>query len=243
MLYKKYSSSFDQYLGLLQEYYHLSSRKNLAKTLVNDLLVTIFLWSGSGLFMSVIKGLIGKMFIKSGYPLLIGRRTKFMHTYNMEFGHHTWIRDGVIMVANGKMKIGDNAVIGEGSTLWADKKGLTIGKGIGIGKNCYIAQLGGSITIGDHVLIADTVRIYSLTHKYDNPSKLILLQGYKESTIVIKDNVWIGSGAIIFNDVTIGTGSVIGANAVVTKDVPDYTVVAGVPAKIIKKIKKKRANT
>ena len=142
------------------------------------------------------------------------------------------------MVANGIMKIKDNVVIGEKSTIWSEKKGLTIGKGVGIGRNCYLAQLGGSITIGDHALIADSVRIYSLTHNYENPHKIILLQGYKESTIEIKDNVWIGSGAIIFNNVTIGTGSVIGANTVVNKNVPDYVVFAGNPGKIIKKIKK-----
>jgi acetyltransferase-like isoleucine patch superfamily enzyme len=237
MVYKQYSSKLDQYFGLLQEYYHVSSKKVLLRTMWSDFCMSLFLGAGSGLVTSVIKGLIGKSFIKSGFPLLIGRRVKIMKPSNMRFGNHVWVRDDVILVANGKMSIGDNAVIGEKSTLWAEKKGLTIGKGLGIGKNCYIAQLGGKITIGDNVLIADSVRIYSITHKYEDTSQLILLQGYKESTIVVQDNVWIGSGAIIFNNVTIGTGAVIGANAVVTKDVPPYTVVGGIPAKIIKKLK------
>jgi acetyltransferase-like isoleucine patch superfamily enzyme len=237
MLYKKYSSPLDQYISLLQEYYHVSSKKLLLQSLINDFFMSVFLWSGTGLITSVIKGTIGHFFIKSGFPLLIGRRTKIVNPKNMKFGHHVWIRDDVTVVANGSMKINDNVVIGEKSTLWSEKKGLAIGKGVGIGRNCYIAQLGGSIKIGDHALIADSVRIYSLNHKYDNKKKIILLQGYKESTIEIEDNVWIGSGAIIFNDVTIGTGSVIGANTVVNKNVPNYVVFAGNPGKIIKRIK------
>ncbi len=240
MIYKKSSSPIAQNLLLLKNYYHVDTNKKLLKAIIDDLLVSIFLFSGTGLFTGVIKGLIGRLLIKSGSPLIIGKRAKIMHPSNMHFGHHVWIRDDVTLAANGKMKIGNDVVIGEKSTLWSDNKGLTIGDGVGIGRNCYIAQLGGPIIIGGGVLIADTVRIYSLNHKYEDTTKPILLQGYEESTIKIKDNVWIGSGAVIFNNVTVGTGSVIGANTVVTKNVPDYVVFAGVPGKVIKKLKRKK---
>jgi len=64
--------------------------------------------------------------------------------------------------------------------------------------------------------------------------------GDKEGKIIIQDDAWIGAGAIILPNVTIGKGAVVGAGAVVTKDVPPYTVVAGVPAKEIKKLDLKR---
>lgn len=237
MYYKKSSSAFKQYKNLLNDYYHVSRSSSVLKALTADLLLSIFLCSGSGLITSFIKGLIAKtFFLKSGFPLLLGRRVKIMHPYNITFGHHVWIRDGVSLFAHGKLVLSNNVVIGDYTILCTNNDGLRIGENTGVGFKCYIAQLGGSITIGKNVLIADAVRIYSLNHKYENTSKDILLQGYDESTIVIKNNVWIGSGAVIFNNVTIGTGSVIGANTVVTRDVPPHVVFAGNPGRIIKKL-------
>lgn len=235
MIYKKYSSCFKQYVSLLREYYHVKTIKELIFSLTEDFFVGLFLRSGSGFFTSVIKGLIAKLFIKSGYPILIGRRCRIVHPSNINMGHHVWVRDDVIMVANGKINIGNDFVLGEKSELWSINN-LKIGNGVGIGKNCYLAQLGGSIEIGNQVLIADNVRIYSLSHKFEDIKTPIIFQGYKEGKIEIEDNVWIGSGVVIFNSVTIGYGSVIGANTVVTKNVPPFTVFVGNPGKIVRRL-------
>lgn len=236
MLYKKSSSSVNQYISLLKEYYHTSTTKALLKAISEDFLISTFLRSGSGLATSAFKGILSKLFIKSGYPVLIGKRTRIVHFSNIVMGNYIWIKDDVSIVANGRLKIGNDFVIGERSSLWSHEKGLSIGNKVGIGKGCYIAQLGGSIKIGDNVLIADSVKIYSLNHKYEDTTSPILHQGYEECTIEIEDNVWIGSGVVIFNNVTIGSGSVIGANTVVTKFVPPNVVFAGVPGKIIKRL-------
>ena len=135
------------------------------------------------------------------------------------------------------MHIGNNVIIAEKSTLASYGPGLTIGNNVVIGKGCYIAQNGGSIKIGNNVLIADGVKIYSLNHKYNSRKIPIMKQGVKECTIAIKDNVWIGAGVVIFNDTTIESGSVIGANSVVRKNIPAFVVFAGNPGKVIKKIK------
>lgn len=237
MIYKKLSSPFAQYSSLLKEYYHVETAKHLLKSVIEDFFVSIFLRSGSGLFTSVLKGLLFRFFVKSMYPLLIGKRLRLVHPSNIVMGHHIWLKDDVSVVANGPLKIGNDFVVGEGTTLWTDKKGMKIGNGVGIGKNCYLAQLGGSITIGDNVLVADNVRMYTLNHKFNDPKKLIIEQGYEEGTIRIEDNVWIGSGVIIFNSVTIGTGSIIGTQTVVTRDIPPYVLFAGIPGKVIKKLK------
>jgi len=112
------------------------------------------------------------------------------------------------------------------------------GKNIAIGKNVFINacckfQDQGGITIGNGVLIGHNVTLATLNHD-ERPE---YRQNIYPKPIKIGDNVWIGSNATILQGVTIGDGAIIGANAVVTKDVPKNTIVAGVPAKIIRKVK------
>lgn len=238
MLYSSSTSRLIHSIQLLKDYYHVESIIELIRSIFEDIGVSLFLRSGSGLFSSIIKGFFSKLFIKSGYPILIGRRSRIVHPSNMIFGHHIWLKDDVSITANGPMQIGNDFVVGEGTALWSDTKGLEIGNDVGLGKFCYIAQLGGKIRIGNHVLIADSVRMYSLSHRFEDVKTNIINQGYKESTIMIQDNVWIGSGVVIYNNSHIGTGSVIGAHTVVNKDVPSYVVFAGNPGKVIKKLRK-----
>lgn len=94
----------------------------------------------------------------------------------------------------------------------------------------------GPVTIGSHVNLAQGVTVTALNHNYDNPEKYIDQQGITTQPIVIGDDVWIGAGAVILPGVSVGSHSVVAAGAVVTKDVPQRCVVAGVPAKIIRTI-------
>lgn len=110
--------------------------------------------------------------------------------------------------------------------------GLSIGDNSGVGIKCEVY---GQVTIGKDVMMGPEVIIYTSGHKFDNIEIPMWKQGSTEAKpVVIKDDVWIGRRAIILPGVTIGTGVVIGAGAVVTKDVPDYAVVGGVPAKVLK---------
>jgi len=83
-------------------------------------------------------------------------------------------------------------------------------------------------------MIADAVSIRDTNHNFKNINIPMRNQGINTSPIIIKDDVCIGYGAVINKGVTIGQGAIIGANAVVTKDVPEFAIVGGVPAKIIK---------
>jgi galactoside O-acetyltransferase len=237
MKYRKYKSYIKQNISLLQEFYHVEGIKNLILAFLEDMMTGFLINSGSGLSIGLWRGSLARILIRSKFPLFIGKRFKIIHPKNLHLGHHVWIRDDITINAYGSMIIGNDCVIGERSELYSSgNKGLVIRNNVGIGKNCYIAQLGGPLRIGNNVLIADSVRIYTLSHKYDNPNMNIIDQGYTIDTIEIEDNVWIGSGAIIFNSVKIGKGSVIGANAVVTKSIPSYSLVGGVPAKIIRSL-------
>jgi len=94
----------------------------------------------------------------------------------------------------------------------------------------------GPVTIGNHVNLAQGITVTALNHNFQDISKRIDEQGISTKPVVISDDVWIGANAVILPGVTIGRHVVVAAGAVVTADVPENTVVGGVPAKIIKKI-------
>lgn len=109
---------------------------------------------------------------------------------------------------------------------------LTIGDFSGVGIGCNV---GGSVTIGDHVMMGPECVLLSHNHRFDRLDIPMCQQGFsEEQPIHIGNDVWIGTRAIILPGVTVGDHSVVGAGAVVTKDVPPYAVVGGVPAKILK---------
>ena len=94
----------------------------------------------------------------------------------------------------------------------------------------------GPVTIGSHVNLAQGITVTALNHNFEETGKRIDQQGVSTNPVVIGDDVWIGANAVILPGVTIGNHCVIAAGAVVTKDVPPHSLVAGVPAKIIKTI-------
>lgn len=94
----------------------------------------------------------------------------------------------------------------------------------------------GPVIIGNHVNLAQGITVTALNHNFNDSNKRIDEQGVSTSTVIIEDDIWVGANAVILPGVTIGHHSLVAAGAVVTKDVPPHSLVAGVPAKIIKQI-------
>ena len=94
----------------------------------------------------------------------------------------------------------------------------------------------GPVTIGSHVNLAQGITVTALNHNFEAPERRIDEQGVSTQQVIIGDDIWIGANAVVLPGVTIGNHCVIAAGAVVTKDVPPHSLVAGVPAKIIKQI-------
>lgn len=109
---------------------------------------------------------------------------------------------------------------------------LSIGSNSGVGINCEVY---GPVKIGNDVMMGPEVVIYTSGHKTDRIDIPMRLQGGTEvKPVTIGNDVWIGRRAIIMPGVIIGNGCIIGAGAIVTKDIPDYCVATGVPARIVK---------
>lgn len=133
-------------------------------------------------------------------------------------------------------KIGNSTNI-HPTTIIREGQFVTIGNHCLINHNNLI-QAGksenGSITIGNYVHTGTNVVILGFNHGFYTRAIPTKEQDYMDAPVIIGDDVWIGTGAIILAGVTIGKGAIIAAGAVVNKDVPEYTVVGGVPARILK---------
>lgn len=129
--------------------------------------------------------------------------------------------------------IGRQAFVGRGSVLNVREGRIELGDHANIGGACRIGCSKGAIRIGQHVLIGAFTYIGGGTHRHDRTDVPMALQGqiYKGG-VTIADDVWIGGGGQILDGVTIGTGAIIGAGAVVTKDLPPYAIAFGNPAKV-----------
>jgi acetyltransferase-like isoleucine patch superfamily enzyme len=111
--------------------------------------------------------------------------------------------------------------------------------GISIGRDCFIGEANvirgqGGVTIGNDVYTGPLVQILAVNHVHTDPNVPIREQGITAQGITIEDDVWLAAGAIVLDGVRIGRGSVIGAGAVVTGDIPPYSIAVGSPARVVK---------
>lgn len=173
--------------------------------------------------------------------IFIGRNTRFANMHNVNIGKWTTIGDGVCLNGFGKKKlaIGKSVTIGAYSQIIISTSYNNLGEYITIGNNVGLgefARLGGSggLEIGDNCIIAQYFSCHPENHNFDSNDALIKDQGTTRAPIKIGPNCWIGAKVTILAGVEIGANCVVAAGAVVTKSVPQNSVVAGVPAKVIK---------
>ena len=129
-------------------------------------------------------------------------------------------------------KCGSNIVI-KSMAYFGTGKNIEMGDYSQLGINCKVEE---DLVLGAHVLMGPDVIIYSSSHEYKDPDIPVMFQGGGERRpVIIGNDVWIGTRVIIMPGVHIGNHVIIGANSVVTHDVPDYSVVAGSPARIVRR--------
>lgn len=183
-------------------------------------------------------------------------RNQVYRTIFKRIGKAVYIQDGVELIGAHNIEIGDDVYIYRGvrinapakncKVLIGDRVALERGVDIGGGENCQI-EIGertfvgpytciggpGHVKIGKHCLIAAQTGIIANNHVFSDPVQKIRDQGTTREGITIEDDCWLGYGVKVLDGVTIGQGSVIGAGAVVTKDIPPYSVAVGIPARVI----------
>jgi acetyltransferase-like isoleucine patch superfamily enzyme len=165
---------------------------------------------------------------------------RLRYANNIRLGRGVYLDHGVYLHAcpNG-IRIGAESYVMKNAILHVynfrdlPNAGITIGERSLIGEACILRGQGG-ITIGNDVYLAPLVQILAVNHVYHDTTRPISHQGITAQGIVVEDGAWIGGSAIILDGVRIGCNAVVGAGAVVTKDVPPYTIVVGNPARIVR---------
>ena len=150
-----------------------------------------------------------------------GRHSKIYHSVRMDTPPYR------------KFSLGDYSVVESFSCINNAVGEVIIGDHTRIGLHNTVI---GPVTIGSHVNLAQGITITALNHNFEDRDQYIDSQGVSTTPVTIGDDIWIGANAVVLPGVSIGNHSVVAAGAVVTKDVPPHSLVAGVPAKIIKEI-------
>lgn len=182
---------------------------------------------GSGVFISRKATIIGKANIS------IGDRSNILQFAFIHCG--PWRRNGIFSSKNPNefIEIGKNFTMQPYAILNSGGGSIKFGDNCSVNPFCVIYGAG-SLVVGSNVSIAAGVTIVPQSHVVKPGLGPSFETGTELQPIVVEDNVWIGTRAVILGGVTIGLGAIVGAGAVVTKDVPSGAYVAGVPAKVIK---------
>lgn len=172
----------------------------------------------------------------------IERNVRLRYASNIRLGKGSYLDENVYIHATpGGVEIGANTYVMHGAVLHVynfrglPNAGIRIGHDSLIGEYTVIRGQGG-VTIGNRVYTSPMTQLIAVNHIFDDPERSFVDQGITAQGIVVEDDVWLGANAVVTDGVRIGKGAVVAASAVVTKDVPPHSVVAGVPARVIKQI-------
>ncbi len=192
--------------------------------------------------LAFLRGYTYRLWLKSSAgPLFVGVHVTLRHPQRMAMGRGVILEDYVFVDALSRkgLQLGDNVTIGRFSTIQCTGvirhlgEGLTMGNNSAIGAYSFLGAQGG-IQIGQNVIMGPRVNLHSENHIYQDLNIPIRLQGETRKGIIIDDDCWIGAGSIIVDGVHIHSGCVVAAASVVTQDMPPNSVIAGVPARVIK---------
>jgi len=189
-----------------------------------------------------LRGLWWKLWLKStGGLILVGREVAIRNPQYITVGANFVAENfsEIQGLSSEGICLGDHVTIGSFAMIRPSGYygreigvGLRVGNYSNIGSYCYIGCSGG-IEIGNHVLMSPRVSLFAENHNYDRLDIPMRAQGVTRAKIIVEDDCWLASGSTILAGVCIGTGAIVAAGAVVTKDVPARAIVGGVPAKII----------
>lgn len=193
-------------------------------------------------FCCLLRGFYYRLFLKKSQGLLfVGKRCKIKHCHKISVGKTITIGDNVEINAlslsgitlGNNVSILRNTIIECTGVIRNLGEGLVIGNNVGIAQNGFI-QVRGKVIIGNNIMFGPGVSIFSEDHGFSDTTIPMVEQPEIRKGVTIEDDVWIGTRAVILGGVTIGKGSIIAAGCIVNASVPPYSIVGGVPGRILK---------
>jgi acetyltransferase-like isoleucine patch superfamily enzyme len=199
------------------------------------------------LFTSWIPGALGLVLRRLAYPWILGSCGR-----NVTFGQ------GVVLRHPAKIRLGDDVVVDDLVMLDAkgtNNRGIVVGNGVFLGRGTILSCKDGDIVLGDHVNIGFHSEIFSGSsvtvgshglfaaytylvgggHEFERVDVPVIEQERRSQGIALGENVWLGTGVKVLDGVRIGRDVVVGANGVVTEDLPDGVVAVGIPARVVRR--------
>jgi len=209
-------------------------------TIYYELVVLLFTQvpGAAGFFLR--KKFFGALFKNVGRNVIFGKNITIRHPRKISLGSNVIVDDNCLIDAKGKtnrgITIGDNVTIGRNSSIVCKNGNITIGSGVNITTNVnLICGEDGEIVIGNNIDIGSFSHFSGSTYDYNSsPDVLPSSQGRISKGIVVEDTAWIGAGVTVIDGTRIGEKSIVAAGAVVTKDIPPYSVAMGVPARVVR---------
>ena len=189
-----------------------------------------------------LRAVLYRLILRMDGLVAIEKGVRLRYAQHIQLGRGSYLDEGVYLHAcPGGVKIGARTLVMHGSILHVYNFRNIPHSGIWIGHDSLIGEYNvlrgqGGITIGDRVYTSPMVQILAVNHVFDDIGRPFIDQGITAQGIRIEDDVWIGAGAIVTDGVRVGQGAVVAAGAVVSKDVPPHTVVAGIPAKVVREV-------
>jgi len=177
-----------------------------------------------------------KLFAKIGDGTVIGPYLTLRCPDRISLGNNVFLDDNVTLDAKGEEShiiVGDSILIGKNSSLSCSSSEIHLGNNVSVGSNCYIRASRAPVKLGSYVTIGAHTVIISGNPSYKRLDIPMMKQKGKARGIAVGNDVWIGIGVKVVDGANIGNGCVIGAGAVVIRNIPDYAIAAGVPARII----------
>ena len=209
-----------------------------------ELVMLLSSWVPGALGLWLRKLLYPRVLGSVGRGVLFGRNVLLRHPRKIAIGDGVVIDDGCLLDAKGKdnrgIVIGDGCFVGRNTAVYCKDGDIVIEEGANIGMNCVLSSLR-RLVIGRETLIsADCYLVSGGGYDYTQADEKIIDQkgDFANNPVEIGPNCWIGAKAVILDGASVGEGSVIGAGAVVTKEIPARSVAVGSPAKVIKEIGK-----
>ena len=176
---------------------------------------------------------------KVGRNVVFGRNVTIRHPSKIVIGDNCIIDDNCVLDAKGEKNkgilIGDNVVIARNTIISCKGGSIEVGNNTTIAMNCLIHSEK-HVRVGENTLIASYCYIIGGgTHDFERLDVPVIQQPSNSKGIFLEDNLWLGAGVKVLDGVKIGRDSIIGAGAVVTKDIPEFSIAVGIPAKVVKK--------
>lgn len=199
-----------------------------------ELIITLFSWVPGALGI-LLRGFFYPMILGSmGRGVAFGANIAIRHPKKIHIGDSVVIDDNCVLDAKGEsnkgIEIHNGVFVGRATILTCHNGDIILEDNVNIGFNCVISSLS-KIVIKKNHLMAAFCYLVGGDHDSDRTDIPVLFQGRSSKGIMIEDNVWLGAGVAVLDGVTIGKDSIIGAGAVVNKDVPEFAIAAGLPAK------------